>query len=295
MRASRAVAPDGVTSSGLTSSSAISGWAAANRLSARRPRGQRPRRRAPARPRCSSSSGAVRSRRSIRAASCSSTGPERDLDVAQHLGRRTAHADEHGRAEARVPAAADDQLDAAAQVGHLLDRERRRGQPLDQLARGRRHSASRSGSPTTTPPASDLCSRPERLEHVRRAQLAGRGRSARRRCGPRGRRRRGRPPRRTRRGTRSSRSAVTGAAGLGSGSTRARRARRRSSRPARRRRPRSRRTPGRRRRARIRQAGASGKIDWTATGLRPAASAAICLAAAHSAGPRPVSPSSPLE
>ena len=45
---------------------------------------------------------------------------------------------------------------------------------------------------------------------------------------------------------------------------------------------------------RIRQAGASGKIDCTAVGLSPT-SAAICLAAAHSAGPRPVSPSSPLE
>ena len=52
-------------------------------------------------------------------------GRECHLDVAQYLGGGAAHADEHGRPEARIPAGADDQLDTALQVGHLLDRERR--------------------------------------------------------------------------------------------------------------------------------------------------------------------------
>ena len=131
IRASRAVAPDGVTSSGLISSSAISGWAAAYSL-----------RRATVRAAAAMSTpdaAAVLAEQRRSAQPHQHAGRlglvdrrERDLDVAQHLGGGTAHADQDGRAEARIPPGADDQLDTAAQVGHLLDRERRRVELGDQ-------------------------------------------------------------------------------------------------------------------------------------------------------------------
>ncbi len=112
-RASSAQAPDGVTSSGLTSSSAISGCAAATReivataaAAASRSTAGRPR----------------TPRRSGGAAQRLEQAPRRRLvdrcegerGVLEHLDERAAEADEHDRAEARVLAGADDQLDAVA-------------------------------------------------------------------------------------------------------------------------------------------------------------------------------------
>ena len=198
---------------------------------------------------------AVRNRISIRVASASSTGAS-----ATWTSRNTSVAvppmpTSDGRAEARIPAGADDQLDTAAQVGHLLDRERRRvelgDQPVVRLDERRaglqaHHDAAGVG----------LVQQAERLEDERWSAVRRRPRPVPRPCAPRA-------PRRTRcrRRERVPRRGVVGGRhrlrGRGHGRTACRR-RARSRRTVPRPRPRWRRTPGTEPSRRIRHAGASG-------------------------------------
>jgi hypothetical protein len=94
--------------------------------------------------------------------------------VGTRLVRAVAEAGERERAEARVPAGADQQLHAVARVGHALDGQRRRRQALHELARGgldrrraveAQHDAAGVG----------LVERPERLDDERAADPRGRG------------------------------------------------------------------------------------------------------------------------
>ena len=269
MRASRATAPDGVTSSGLISSSAISGWAAANRLScghhaggrldvhgrpapvlaeqcggsqpAQHPRGLAPRRRGRGPP-------GRRARTSVAVPPMptSTVGPKRG----SHVLRRSARHRAAGRPSPR--------------------RRRPAGQAARRAGRARRPALGGPRRPTTTPPASDLCSRPSALSTYGAPQGIRRGRQLLARRDLARRARTARRPRRTQR--------VRGVVGRGDRLAAGHRLDRcdvRAVEPAV---PRHRAAAassiaantGTPPSARTRHAGASGKIDCTATGLRPA-------------------------
>ena len=99
-------------------------------------------------------------------------GRECHLHIAQHLRGRAAHADQDGRTEPRIPAGADDQLDATAEVGHLLDREGRRVELGHQLAVHIEKRLARLDSDHDAA-CVGLVQKPERLQHVRRPKVIG--------------------------------------------------------------------------------------------------------------------------
>ena len=154
MRASRPTAPAGEASSGLISISAISGWAAATRESAAAASAAA-RTSTGARPRAPVSTPAPRSGAETGLELVGRRRRERDPDVAEQLGVDAAEADEDERAEARVAAAADDQLDAARRVDEpsrpSIPREpaaRACPQPPRRPLRRRRGRARRRPRPT---------------------------------------------------------------------------------------------------------------------------------------------------
>ena len=84
---------------------------------------------------------------------------EPDRDIVEELGQHATEADEHGRAELRVAAQADDQLDARG--GHRLDQQAADGQataaaPSRGASARRRRPRRRRASPRATPPTSVL-------------------------------------------------------------------------------------------------------------------------------------------
>ncbi len=176
-RASRPSAPSAVTSNGLISISAISGCSAATRESAAAARAAartstrraaRARRRGAA-PR-EASGGAPRPPPRVPGASATATS-------AHDLGVQPPRAHEQDGPEAAVPLRADDQLEAPGQRRHALDGVARaaRSRPPSRSAPPRARLG--PARPTATPPESDLCRRPTRLEDDRDSRARPRRRA----------------------------------------------------------------------------------------------------------------------
>ena len=155
-RIERDGAARGVTSRGLTSSSAISGCAAIALPSATTARAAAVTSTA-GRPRTPSSTAAVRSERSRRSAAAEIERRERERGVAQRLDQDPAQADQHDGAEARVARRADDELDAVRERRPCARRRAASGESRLVISSAAARSSRRPGSPTRTPPASDLC------------------------------------------------------------------------------------------------------------------------------------------